>query len=38
MTYTNKWEEDWKICDGDYHLSKKMLPIFESYLVSLAEK
>ena len=38
MTYTNKWEEDWKISDQDYQLSNKLLPILEDYLVSLKEK
>jgi hypothetical protein len=38
MTFTSKWEDDWKICDEDYLLSQKLLPIFESYLVSLKDK
>ncbi len=38
MKHTNKWESDWKSGVEELYLSRKLLPIFESYLVSLAEK
>lgn len=38
MIHTQHWDQDWSICDEDEILSKKMIPIFETYLNNRLEK
>ncbi len=38
MIETQNWDKDWSIYKEDLNLSNKIIPIFESYLISLLEK
>ncbi len=36
--FTDGWEKDWHIVDGDELLAKELMPVFEKYLAALNEK
>jgi hypothetical protein len=36
--FTDGWDQDWHIVEGDERLAKELMPVFESYLVSLQVK
>ena len=36
--FTDGWEQNWHIVDGDELLAKELMPVFEAYLVSLQAK
>lgn len=36
--FTDGWEKDWHIVDGDELLAKELIPVFEKYLAALNEK
>jgi len=36
--FTDGWEKDWHIADGDEQLSRKLIPIFEAYLNDFYQK
>lgn len=36
--FTEGWEKNWHIADGDEQLAKELLPVFEKYLASLQKK
>ncbi len=38
MIHTQNWDQDWSIYKEDRNLSKKIIPIFESYLINILEK
>ena len=38
MGFTDNWEGDWHIADGDEDLSRRLIPVFESYLAALQKK
>jgi hypothetical protein len=38
MSFTDDWPQDWHIADGDEAFSRKLVPIFESYLEALQQK
>jgi len=38
IMHTQNWISDWRICKEDIEFSKKIIPIFESYLQSLLGK
>ncbi len=38
MTFTQTWEDDWHIMDGDRDLSRRLVPVFEAFLTALQEK
>jgi hypothetical protein len=33
--FTDGWEKDWHVANGDEQLSRKLIPIFEAYLNDL---
>jgi hypothetical protein len=36
--FTDGWEKDWHIADGDELLAKELTPVFEKYLTALQKK
>ena len=36
--FTNGWEDNWHIIDGDRELSRKLIPLFDAYLKALKER
>lgn len=36
--FTDGWEKDWHIVDGDDLLAKELIPVFEKYLTALQKK
>lgn len=36
--FTDGWEKDWHVANGDEQLSRKLIPIFEAYLNDLLQK
>lgn len=36
--FTDGWEKDWHIVDGDELLAKELIPVFEKYLAALQKK
>ncbi len=35
---TANWEKDWHVADGDDDLSRRLIPVFKSYLAALQKK
>ncbi|NTW87666.1 MAG: hypothetical protein HGB26_00745 [Desulfobulbaceae bacterium] len=36
--FTEGWDKDWHIVDGDEQLANELLPVFEKYLVALQKR
>jgi len=36
--FTDGWEKDWHVANGEEQLSRKLIPIFEAYLNDLHQK
>lgn len=38
MGFTDSWEADWHVLDGDEDLSRRLSPVFEAFLTTLQKK
>jgi len=38
MGFTDHWDADWNIVDGDEDLSRRLTAVFEAYLKNLQNK